>query len=87
MKKIFTLLTVLLVFSMILVACGPDNAVNDVDNNVVVDNNDDNADDTTTDDTEDDEEVVVVPPTTRKGGWLDQIAMSITTAVAAVTQV
>lgn len=85
MKKIFTLLTVLLVFSMLLVACGPEEVENNEPTNTTTDTDTNTTTDTDTDTDADAE--VDVPVVKRKGGWLDQVSMSVVSAESAVTQI
>jgi hypothetical protein len=100
-KKLFAVLGLLVVFSMLLVACGGNDAVNNTANdtadNMEENTADNTAEDTTEDtaeDTTEEEEVEEPEPTeepvertTRVGGWLDTVAMSVVGADSAVTQI
>jgi len=97
-KKIFIALSLLLLASIFMVACGGadgNNVVTDDNLPVSVDNTTDNAvnnepaDNTGTDVEEptDEPEEEAPPPTTRVGGWVDTVAMSVVGADSAVTQI
>jgi peptide/nickel transport system substrate-binding protein len=86
-KKLFAVLGLLIVFSMLLVACGANEPV--VTNDPVVEDTttevEDTTEETTTEEEVDEPEVVEAAP--RVGGWLDTISLSIVGADSAVTQI
>jgi hypothetical protein len=93
-KKIFAFLSVLVIASMILVACGPADSGNDNMANNTADNTADNGgnnaanDNTANNDMADDDMADETPAftTTRTGAWPDQVAMSVVGSDSSITQ-
>ena len=97
-KKLLAVLGLLVVLSMLLVACGGNEVVENTTENTTEDTTteDTTTEDTTTEDTTTEEPEATEEPepteepvvrTTRVGGWLDTVAMSVVDAASAVTQI
>jgi peptide/nickel transport system substrate-binding protein len=97
-KKHFILLGLLVAVSMILAACATETAPETIVETVVVEGDVETIVETVVVETEGEtiiETVIVevapeptpVPPTERKGGWLDEVTMSIVSSASAVTQI
>ena len=86
-KKLFAVLALLVVASMLLVACGP--GEEPVDNTPAEDTttNTTNTTDTTAEDTTTEDEPAAEETGPRMGGYLDTVAMSVVGADSAVTQI
>ncbi|MBN2047204.1 MAG: hypothetical protein JW750_05115 [Anaerolineaceae bacterium] len=102
-KSIFLIISIMLVLSMVLAACGgqtpteapvveeptEEEAAPAEEEEVVVEEEAPAEEEEVVEEEETPTEEVVVeePPTTRKGGWLDEVAMTVVTAESSVTQI